>query len=129
MQQITAESENRLKTLSKALIDRPPLELEITGRADPSHDPEALKHRMLERKVKVQKLAEQVKKGQATGDIDEVELMPDEYRQIFDAGLQGGKVRKAEKSCRSDKKPASTGNGATIAGEHKRRRQRNARTR
>ena len=40
---LRVKSENRLKTLSKALIDRPPLELEITGRADPAHDPEALK--------------------------------------------------------------------------------------
>ena len=91
---ITAESENRLKTLSKALIDRPPLELEITGRADPSHDPEALKRRMLERKVKVQKLAEQVKKGQATGDIDEVELMPDEYPKYLTLAYKEAKFAK-----------------------------------
>lgn len=91
---ITPEAENRLKTLSKALIDRPSLELEITGRADPSHDPEALKHRMLERKVKVQKLAEQVKKGQETGDIDEVELMPDEYPKYLTLAYKEAKFAK-----------------------------------
>jgi hypothetical protein len=91
---ITPEAENRLKTLSKALTDRPSLELEITGRADPSHDPEALKHRMLERKVKVQKLAEQVKKGQATGDIDEVELAPDEYRKYLTLAYKEAKFVK-----------------------------------
>ena len=91
---ITAEAENRLKTLSKALIDRSSLELEITGRADPSHDPEALKHRMLERKVKIQKLEEQVKKGQATGDIDEIELSPDEYPKYLTLAYKEAKFAK-----------------------------------
>jgi hypothetical protein len=91
---ITAEAESRLKTLSKALTDRSSLEIEITGRADPSHDPEALKHRMLERKVKVQKLAEQVKKGQATGDIDEVELTPDEYPKYLTLAYKEAKFAK-----------------------------------
>jgi uncharacterized protein involved in outer membrane biogenesis len=91
---ITPEAENRLKTLSKALTDRPALELEITGRADLSQDPEALKHRMLERKVKVQKLAEQVKKGQATGDIDEVELTPDEYPKYLTLAYKEAKFTK-----------------------------------
>lgn len=91
---ITPEAENRLKTLSKALTDRPSLELEITGRADPSQDPEALKHRMLERKVKVQKLAEQVKKGQAIGDIDEVELTPEEYPKYLTLAYKEAKFEK-----------------------------------
>lgn len=91
---ITPEAESRLKVLSKALADRSALELEITGRADPSHDPEALKHRMLERKVKVQKLAEQVKQGQAIGDIDEVELTPDEYRKYLTLAYKEAKFEK-----------------------------------
>ncbi|WON75187.1 DUF748 domain-containing protein [Nitrosospira sp. Is2] len=91
---ITAEAENRLKTLSKALTDRSSLELEITGRADPAHDREALKHRMLERKVKVQKLAEQVKKGQTTGDIDEIELTPDEYPKYLTLAYKEAKFAK-----------------------------------
>ncbi len=64
---IAPEAEKRLQTLSKALIDRPALKLEITGRADPEHDPEALKRAILERKVKEQKLLESVKKGEAFG--------------------------------------------------------------
>jgi outer membrane protein OmpA-like peptidoglycan-associated protein len=76
---ITPEAENRLKILAKALIDRPSLELEITGRADPAQDADALKHRLLERRVKSQKLAEDVKKGKAVGALRDVELTPDEY--------------------------------------------------
>jgi hypothetical protein len=49
---------------------------------------------MLERKVKVQKLAEQVKKGQATGDIDEVELTPDEYPKYLTLAYKEAKFAK-----------------------------------
>ncbi|SEP41154.1 DUF748 domain-containing protein [Nitrosovibrio sp. Nv6] len=81
--QITLEAEKRLETLSKALADRPALELEITGRADPLHDPEALKHTILERRVKEQKLMEKVKKGEAAGSLDEIELKPEEYEKYL----------------------------------------------
>ena len=40
---ITADSEKRLDSLSKALIDRPSLNLEIEGRVDPEQDREGLK--------------------------------------------------------------------------------------
>jgi hypothetical protein len=49
---------------------------------------------MLERKIKVQKLAEQVKKGQTTGDIDEVEIMPDEYPKYLALAYKEAKFAK-----------------------------------
>ena len=55
--------------------------------------------------------------------------MPEEYDKYLTLAIQGCKVRKAKNLDWSDKEPASTGNGATCAGKHKRRRQRNARTR
>ncbi|HEX8874019.1 MAG TPA: DUF748 domain-containing protein [Nitrosospira sp.] len=81
--EIKSEAEKRLSALSKALIDRPALKLEITGEADPMHDPDALKRAILERKVKTQKLLETVKKGQAGGSPEDVVVKPEEYAKYL----------------------------------------------
>jgi hypothetical protein len=81
--EITAEAEKRLQALSKALIDRPALKLEITGEADPIHDPEALKRAILDRKVKARKLLENVKKGEGSNSLDDIQLSPDEYAKYL----------------------------------------------
>jgi uncharacterized protein involved in outer membrane biogenesis len=91
---ISPEAEKRLQTLSKALIDRPTLKLEITGRADPEHDPEALKRAILERKVKTQKLLESVKKGVEAGSVDDVELKPEEYEKYLTLAYKEEKFAK-----------------------------------
>jgi hypothetical protein len=91
---ISPEAEKRLQALSKALKDRPALKLEITGRADPEHDPEALKRVMLERKVKTQKLLESVKKGVETGSVDDVELNPEEYEKYLTLAYKEEKFAK-----------------------------------
>jgi hypothetical protein len=91
---ISPEAEKRLQTLSKALIDRPALKLEITGRADPGHDPEALKRAILERKVKTQKLLESVKKGVEAGSVDDVELKPEEYEKYLTLAYKEEKFTK-----------------------------------
>ena len=81
--EITAEAEKRLQALSKALTDRPALKLEITGEADPIHDPDALKRAILDRKVKARKLLENVKKGEGSNSLDEIQLSPDEYAKYL----------------------------------------------
>ncbi len=81
--QITAESEKSLETLSTALVDRPAIKLEITGWADPLHDPEALKQRMLDRRIKAQKLSADIKKGEAHESLNEIELQPEEYEKYL----------------------------------------------
>lgn len=92
--QVTPEAEKRLDALSKALTDRPALKLEITGRIDPEHDPEALKRAMLARKVKAQKLSEEVKKGKAGGTLDEVEVKPEEYEKYLTLAYKEEKFAK-----------------------------------
>ncbi|MEP7371267.1 MAG: DUF748 domain-containing protein, partial [Nitrosospira sp.] len=92
--QITPEAEKRLQALSKALTDRPALKLEITGRVDPEHDPEALKRTMLERKVKAQKLSENVKKGEASGSLEDIELKPEEYAKYLTLAYKDEKFAK-----------------------------------
>ncbi|WP_213538485.1 DUF748 domain-containing protein [Nitrosospira sp. NRS527] len=92
--QVTPEAEKRLELLSKALIDRPALKLEITGRADPAHDPDALKRMILERTVKAQKLSESVKKGETVASLDDVELKPDEYEKYLTVIYKDSKFAK-----------------------------------
>ena len=91
---IGPEAEKRLQVLSKALTDRPALELEITGRADPERDPEALKRTILERRVKVQKLTESVKKGLESGSLEDVELKPEEYEKYLTLAYKEEKFAK-----------------------------------
>ena len=81
--QVTPGAEERLQTLSKALWDRPALDLEITGWADPPQDSEALKQRVLERKIKAEKLAAGIKKGVGHGSLDDVGLTPEEYEKYL----------------------------------------------
>jgi uncharacterized protein involved in outer membrane biogenesis len=92
--QITPEAEKRLEMLSRALTDRPTLELEITGRADPLNDPEALKQTLLERRVKALKMSEKIKKGEATGSLDEIELGPEEYAKYLTLAYKEAKFEK-----------------------------------
>lgn len=92
--QIKPEAEERLQTLSKALIDRPALELEITGWADPLHDPEALKRRILERKIKAEKLSEDIKKGVTHDSLDDIELTPEEYEKYLTRAYKDAKFAK-----------------------------------
>lgn len=53
--ELTDASKQRLDTLTKALIDRPGLKLEATGRADPAVDEAALRARHLDRLMRVAK--------------------------------------------------------------------------
>jgi uncharacterized protein involved in outer membrane biogenesis len=91
---ITPEAEKRLEALSKALIDRPALKLEITGRADPAYDPEALKRMILERTIKAQKLSESVEKGETVASLDDVELKPEEYEKYLTLVYKDSKFSK-----------------------------------
>ena len=76
------------------MIDRPALKLEITGEADPVHDPDALKRAILDRKVKAQKLLENVKKGEGSSSLDEIELSPEEYAKYLTLAYKEEKFAK-----------------------------------
>jgi uncharacterized protein involved in outer membrane biogenesis len=80
---IEPEAEERLQTLSEALIDRPALKLEIAGYTDPVMDSEGLKRVILDRVVKALKLTEDAKKGKVGGSLDDVSLEPEEYEKYL----------------------------------------------
>lgn len=76
---LNSTADGKLKNLTKALIDRPALKLDITGRVDAEADREGLKKTSLERKVKAAKLKDTVKSGAAAGALDQVTVDPGEY--------------------------------------------------
>ena len=72
-------AKKKLDALAKALENRPGLKLEATGRTSGDKDRAALQRLRLDRKVKAQKLAGLVKKGEAPASVDDVLVDPQEY--------------------------------------------------
>jgi hypothetical protein len=75
--------EAKLKTLIKALHDRPSLKLEIAGHADKDKDREALRQSLFDRKVRSQKLKDLVKKGAGAPSLDNVVVDSKEYPEYL----------------------------------------------
>jgi hypothetical protein len=86
------DAESKLKSLAKALHDRPGLKLDIAGRTDPVNDAEGLKRLALNRKVKAQKLKDLVKEGESAASLDEVTIAPDEYAKYLAAAYSQEKI-------------------------------------
>ena len=80
---LSQTGEAKVKTLAGAMINRPGLKLEITGRADPASDLEGLKRVSIENKVRAQKLKELARQGNAPKSVDEVEVAKDEYERFL----------------------------------------------
>jgi uncharacterized protein involved in outer membrane biogenesis len=87
-QAIDASGEAKLNSLAKALNDRPALELDITGRVDPTLDNEGLKQAILEQKVRVQKLFDLTKRGSAPASLDEIKIDAAEYPALLKRAYQ-----------------------------------------
>ncbi|GGI53877.1 DUF748 domain-containing protein [Oxalicibacterium solurbis] len=75
---LTDKASEKLKTIAKALDDRPALKLEITGRTDPQADREGLKRASIDRKVRALKLKDMVARGQSAEGA-RVTVTPQEY--------------------------------------------------
>ena len=84
----------KLVTLAKALVDRPALKLDITGRADPVVDTDGLKQAALQRLVKAQKLKALVTKGQEAPSLDDIEVAEAEYAELLKKAYRAGDFKK-----------------------------------
>ena len=73
----------KLKTLAKALLDRPGVKLDVAGRVDPETDREGLKRASIERKVKAQKFEVLRREGKAPASPDEVIVESVEYERYL----------------------------------------------
>jgi len=72
-------TKKKLDVLEKALHERPALQLDIVGRADPGKDREGLKQTLILRKVRSQKIKEMAKKSGETADLESITVTPEEY--------------------------------------------------
>lgn len=79
---ITPAAEARLASLARALVERPGLKLDVTGRVDPATDTQALRRVALERKVKALKVRDMQAKGSNTP-ASEVVVGKDEYPALL----------------------------------------------
>jgi uncharacterized protein involved in outer membrane biogenesis len=84
-----AEDEAKLKTLAKALDDRPSLKLEVSGRADPQPDRDAMKRAAVDRQIKAAKLKDAG--GKAAGSLDEITVAPEERDKYLTAAYKDAK--------------------------------------
>ncbi|HSS39183.1 MAG TPA: DUF748 domain-containing protein, partial [Polyangia bacterium] len=71
---LDADAQRKLRSLGKALEERPGLSLEIEGGADPNRDREGLRRFLVDRKLKAQKVAELVQQGAAVSSPDQVQI-------------------------------------------------------
>lgn len=84
----------RLQSLSQILQDRPALNLEITGLADPVYDHDELKRALLKQKIKNRKITDTAKKGQASSTVDEIELDDTDYGRYLEIIYKDEKFEK-----------------------------------
>jgi len=96
---VTAAREASLKSLAKALAERPGLKLDITGWADPVADREALRHRRVDSRLRAIKRKDLVAQGAAANPGD-VTVTPAEYPALLARAYQADVL---------DKLPAATG--------------------
>ncbi len=84
----------KLDALAKALNDRPGLKLKATGRFSSEEDLEALRRLRLERKIKAQKLADLVERGEAPASVDAVVIDEKEYATYLKRAYRKEKFKK-----------------------------------
>lgn len=73
----------KLDTIVKALHDRPSLKMDIEGHVDMEKDKDGLIRYLFDKKIKVQKLNEMVKKGQPAVPVDDIKIEPKEYEKYL----------------------------------------------
>ena len=92
--ELTPEAVKKLNVLAKAMYDKPNVRLDIAGRVDPEKDPEALKRKDLERKVKGRKLDDLLEAGKPAVPVEEIKLGPGEYERYLRRVYGDAKVPK-----------------------------------
>jgi len=76
---LTEPNTKKIKTIVKALHERPSLKMDLEGHVDMEKDREGLKQYLFNKKLKAQKLKEMVKKGEPAIPVDDVKIEPAEY--------------------------------------------------
>jgi len=91
---LSQEGQDKVTKLQTALVERPGLKLDITGRADPTQDREGLRKYRFDQQVKAQKLKDLVKQGSAVQSVDQVTIEPAEYEKYLKRAYKDAKFAK-----------------------------------
>jgi hypothetical protein len=83
-----ADTQRRIDTLGKALLDRPALKLDIAGHADPVTDREALRQAAVQAAMRREKMKALIAQGTAPASVDQVELGADERTRWLTAAYR-----------------------------------------
>jgi hypothetical protein len=88
------DAQRKLRSLGKALEERPGLSLELEGAADPNRDRDGLRRFLVERKLKAQKVTELVQQGAAVSSPDQVRIEAPERPRLIARAYQTEKFAK-----------------------------------
>ena len=91
---LTPESSEKLDALAQILYDRPALQLEIAGYADPASDAPALSDILFKRKLKAQKALELADDGQTDIALDDIAIADEEYEELLQAAYEAATFEK-----------------------------------
>jgi len=91
---LTERNIKKADTLIKALQERPSLKLEIEGHVDAEKDKEGLKQYFFNKRVKAQKLKDQLKQGVPAVPVDEIQVEPQEYEKYLRMAYRAEKFPK-----------------------------------
>jgi hypothetical protein len=83
--EVSPAAETKLRSLAKALGDRPSLKLDAAGRAVPDIDRDGLKRAALDRAMRVQKQKAQVAQGESAPSVDALTIDATEYPKYLAA--------------------------------------------
>lgn len=86
--ELSAAAQTKLRTLAKALDDRPALKIDAAGRAIPDVDREGLKHAMLDHALRVQKQKAVGGEGESAPSADALTIGADEYPKLLTAAYR-----------------------------------------
>lgn len=76
---VTEDGRKKITLISKALVERPNIKLDIEGCVDAQKDKEGLKREEFNRQIKAQKLKEIMKRGEQETAIESVHISSQEY--------------------------------------------------
>ena len=91
------QAEEKLKALAKALYERPEVEVELEGSADPEGDGTELRRSAVLEMLKRQKLAEMEKKDQPLPPIQDLQIAPQERERLLRAVYDAEMIREGKK--------------------------------
>lgn len=91
---ITASEAKKLDAVEKALYDRPGLQLDIEGHADPAKDKEGLRQYTFNREIKYQKWKGTAARGEKAVSVDKITVSSKEYPKYLKLAYKAAKFPK-----------------------------------